>query len=219
MRAYREFIPAAAARAERVLRVPDRAAGPAVPGGAARPAGLRHRVVLHRRPEDAAKAMAPMLAVGTPLMHGVGRDASPGDAGRVRRALPAGRAVVLAGRLRPRAVRRGDRRARQVGQRSCRPGSRPCTCTRSTARCTTCPTPTRRSATATCTWAEVIVGVDPDPANARELTRLDDRLLGGHPPALRRRRLRQLHDGRRPGAREGDLSRQLRPAGTDQGRT
>ena len=66
--------------------------------------------------EDAAKAMAPMLEVGTPLHARRRRGAAPGDAGRVRRALPEGRPVVLAGRLRARAVRRGDRRARQVGR-------------------------------------------------------------------------------------------------------
>ena len=35
-------------------------------------------------------------------------------------------------------------------------------------------------------WAQVIVGVDPDPANARALTRLDRGLLGGAAPATRR---------------------------------
>ena len=41
--------PAGAARAERVLRVRDRAAGGAVPGGAPRPQGERRRLVLRRR--------------------------------------------------------------------------------------------------------------------------------------------------------------------------
>ena len=67
------------------------------------------------------------------------------------------------------------------------------------------------------TFAEVIVGVDPDPANAAAITSLDEGLLGGDPPALGRRRLRQLHDGRGSGARARHLPGQLRPADPDQG--
>ena len=62
-------------------------------------------------------------------------------------------------------------------------------------------------------WAEVIVGVDPDPANNATITRLGARLLGRAPPLLGGRRLRELHDGRGRGPREGDLSRQLRAPG------
>ena len=54
-------------------------------------------------------------------------------------------------------------------------------------------------------WAEVIVGVDPDPANADAIRDWTRRLLGRDAPVLGRRRLRQLHDGRGPGAGEGDL--------------
>ena len=56
-------------------------------------------------------------------------------------------------------------------------------------------------------WAQVIIGVDPDPALRAGAARLDGRLLGGAAPVLGRRRLRQLHDGRGPGAGEGDLRR------------
>ena len=49
-------------------------------------------------------------------------------------------------------------------------------------------------------FAEVIFGVDPDPANADDDARLVRRLLGRHAPVLGRRRLRQLHDGGGPGA-------------------
>ena len=42
-------------------------------------------------------------------------------------------------------------------------------------------------------------------------TRLGRRLLGGAAPLFGRRRLRELHDGRGPGTGEGDLRQQLRP--------
>ena len=52
-------------------------------------------------------------------------------------------------------------------------------------------------------WAGVIVGVDPDPANAQADLAVDPRLLGRAAPDLGRRRLRQLHDGRGAGAGQG----------------
>ena len=48
--------------------------------------------------------------------------------------------------------------------------------------------------------------------------RLDDRLPRGATSVLGRRRVRQHDDGRRPGAGEGQLRRELRPARQDQGR-
>ena len=60
--------------------------------------------------QDAAAAMAPLMdAVPEPLMHGVGADAPPGAAERLRRPVPEGRAVVLARGLRQRDPRRGRR--------------------------------------------------------------------------------------------------------------
>ena len=47
--AYREFLPERPARAQRLLRLPHRAAGAAVPGGAPPAQGLRRRLVLRRR--------------------------------------------------------------------------------------------------------------------------------------------------------------------------
>ena len=47
--------------------------------------------------------------------------------------------------------------------------------------------------------------------------RLGAQLLGGHPPLFGGRRLRELHDGRRRGSREGDVSRQLRAPGAREG--
>ena len=54
-------------------------------------------------------------------------------------------------------------------------------------------------------WAQVIVGVDPDPANAALIRDWTVSLLGSAPPLLDGRRLRQLHDGRGPGPGSSDL--------------
>ena len=48
MRWYREFILHAPGRPQRLLCLPDRAAGAAVPGASAQPENVRHRLVLHR---------------------------------------------------------------------------------------------------------------------------------------------------------------------------
>ena len=66
-------------------------------------------------------------------------------------------------------------------------------------------------------WAGVIVGVDPDPANAGRHLAVGQGLLAGTAPDLGRRRVHQLHDERGPGPGEGLLPRQLRPAHPDQG--
>ena len=52
-------------------------------------------------------------------------------------------------------------------------------------------------------WAGIIVGVDPDPANAERITQWATGLLAGVAPDLGRRRLRQLPHGRGPGADQG----------------
>jgi hypothetical protein len=57
------------------------------------------------------------------------------------------------------------------------------------------------------TWSMVIAGVDPDPGQAPEMGK---QLLGGGSPVRSRRRLPELHDGRRRrGTPQGDLRRQL----------
>ena len=66
-------------------------------------------------------------------------------------------------------------------------------------------------------WAEVIVGVDPDPANKEKITDVGQGLLGRAPSVLGARRLRELHDGHRGrGPREGELRQELRAARQDQ---
>ena len=67
------------------------------------------------------------------------------------------------------------------------------------------------------TLGPVFAGVDPDPANGDAISALERRLLRGAAPVLGRRRLREHDDGRGPGAGAGQLPRQLRPAGADQG--
>ena len=70
---------------------------------------------------DAAAAMAPLLdSLPEPLLHGVGADAARRAAGRVRRALPARRAVVLARGLRQRGPRRGRARCTRASAPRCR---------------------------------------------------------------------------------------------------
>ena len=53
--------PDAPARAQRLLRLPSRAAGAALPRGDPPAQGLRRRLVLRRLDEEAAEAMAPLL--------------------------------------------------------------------------------------------------------------------------------------------------------------
>jgi hypothetical protein len=65
-------------------------------------------------------------------------------------------------------------------------------------------------------WGQVIVGVDPDPANAKAIT---DWTIAYHEalhPVRGRRRVCEHDDGRRTGACEGELRRELRPACEDQ---
>ena len=112
--------------------------------------------------DDAAEAMAPLLdALPEPLLHGVQPMPHPALQSAFDGALPEGRAVVLAGRLRQRDPRRGRRRPRPLRRRSCRPGSRPCTCTRSTEPPTTSAPPTPPGPTATRTGARSSPGSTP----------------------------------------------------------
>ena len=61
-------------------------------------------------------------------------------------------------------------------------------------------------------WAGIIVGVDPDPANAGRHLPVGQGLLAGAASDLGRRRVHQLHDERGPGPDQSLLPRQLRPA-------
>ena len=66
-------------------------------------------------------------------------------------------------------------------------------------------------------WAQVIIGVDPDPANATARQGLDGRVLGGGTSVRDGWRIRELHDGRGSAAGRSDLRRELSSARGDQG--
>ena len=121
--------------------------------------------------EDAAKAMAPLLdnAPGAAHARGRSRCRIPALQSVFDGAVPARRPVVLARRLRQGDPRRGGRRRTRSTAPRCRPGSRPCTCIRSTARYTIVgPTDTAWSYR-DATWGAVFAGVDPDPANVDQI--------------------------------------------------
>ena len=62
-------------------------------------------------------------------------------------------------------------------------------------------------------WAEVIVGVDPDPGQRRHDHDVVQGILRRPPPVFGRRRLHQLHDGRGSGPRASVVPGELRSAG------
>ena len=84
--------------------------------------------------KKAEKVFKPIRAFKKPALDMVGPIPHPVHAEHVRRALPAGPAVVLEGGLRPRVERRGDRAAHRRMARACRRCCRRCICIRSTAR-------------------------------------------------------------------------------------
>ena len=87
----------------------------------------------------------------------------------------------------------------------------PCTCTRSTARRTVTvrtTLPGYRDAT----WGQVMVGVDPDPANKEKIVTWARDYFDALHPLSARRRLRQLHDGGRRRSHPHHLSRNKRRA-------
>ena len=167
---YREFLPAAPRELYGFF------AFATVPPGDPFPAEIHLRevcgIVWHHRgsPEDAARGdgAAARRAARAAAARRAAR-AAPRDAERVRRALPGGRPVVLAGRLRQGDPRRRRRPARALRRRAAddqvdhaplpdrRRGPRP-----------------RRPADTAwsyrdATWATVYAGVDPDPANAERI--------------------------------------------------
>ncbi len=100
-----------------------------------------------------------------------GADAAPGDprarsTGSTRRATSGTGAPTSSTRSRTRP----SRSTRASGPR-CRPGSRPCTCTRSTGRRTTSGPPTPPGPIASANYGSVFAGVDPDPANVDAIRR------------------------------------------------
>ena len=174
MRFFREFIAGRAARGQRLLRAHDRAAGVDL-----FPPELHLRKVcgvmwcVVGSEEEATRYLAPVHDVGTPLLHGVGAGAPRRAAEPLRRALPAGPAVLLARGLRQRDHRRRDRAAPRVGaeaahdalddapvpdrrrraRRRARPTPRSATATRTSPRSSSASTPTRPTRTRSATGA------------------------------------------------------------------
>ena len=103
------------ARAQRLLRLPHRPAGSAVPRARPPARGVRRHLVpprqrgAGRQGHGAAARLAARAAAARPALRPLPRAPE-----RVRRALPQGRAVVLARRLRQRDPRRGRRAAPPV---------------------------------------------------------------------------------------------------------
>ena len=161
--------------------------------------------------EEAEKAMEPFLSLAEPLMHGVGTDADRGAEQRVRRALRARRPVVRARGLRARDPRRGDRAQPRVEREDADVQVR-------LARLSDRRRGARRRAGGhgvLLPRRDLVAGVHRRrrrPGAGSGAQGVDDRVLGGAPPVLGGRRVRQLHDGRGPGPGEGDLRPELRPA-------
>ena len=119
--AYREFLPAAPRELNGFFAFHTVPPGAAVPRGAPPAQGLRRRLVLRRRGggrrrgDGAAARRAARAAAARRRA-----DAARGAPGRLRRALPAGRPVVLARRLRQGDPGRGGRDPRPLRRRRCR---------------------------------------------------------------------------------------------------
>ena len=206
---YREFMPGAARRADRLLRVPLRSAGAAVPGGAAPAEGVRRHLVLRRRrrrtptPRSHRRARwARRLLDGVHASCRCRRGTAPSTA-----LYPRGRPVVLARRLLRRDPGRGDR--------DCTSSSRKKLPTwKSTMHLYPSDGAAARVAPDATPWAYrdakwtgVFAGVDPDPANADAIKAWTiDYYEALHPYSMGGSYV-ELHDGRGSGARAGDVRR------------
>ncbi len=166
MRFYREFLPAAPRAVNgffALMTVPP--VGP-LPRGAPSAQGLRGDVV-RRRLRGGGNAAA---RAGARSRHAATARCRTGAAPALQSLFDGlytqGPAVLLARGLRQRALRRARSSSTSNGARSCPRCTRRCTSTRSTAPPTTSGPPTRAFSYRDAQWAEVIFGVDPDPANA-----------------------------------------------------
>ena len=155
----------AARRAQRLLRVPQRAAGTAVPGGAAPAQGVRRALVLlGQRTESRVPARGARVRQAAAR-----RRRADAAARRCSRRSTASTRRATSGTGAPTSSRRSPtRRSRSTPSTAprCRPGSRRCTCTRSTGPRPAWAPDETPWAYRDAKWAQVIVGVDPDPANA-----------------------------------------------------
>ena len=173
----------------RLLRVPDGAAGAAVPGGTPRPEDVRRSSGAAPAPPDEADegVRAGPRAVGAPAFDGVRPDAVPGAAEHVRRASTR-RACSGTGRRDFVNELTDEAIALHVEHASRLP----------TMLSHDAPVPDQRRRPAAshadetalsyrdATWSQVIVGVDPDPAERATDRDVGDGLLGGAAPVFSR---------------------------------
>ena len=212
--AYRDFLPSAPRELNGFFAFHTVPPGAAVPRGAAPAQGLRRRLVLRGRDEEAAaKAMAPLLdALPEPLMHGVQPMPHPALQGAFDGLYPPGDQWYWRADFVNEIPDEAVADPRPVRRRAADHASRRCTCTRSTAPPTTsAPTDTAWSYR-DAHWGAVVRRRRSRPGQRRRDPTLEHRLLGGAAPVLGRRRLREHDDGRGPGAGPRQLPRQLRPA-------
>ena len=174
MRWYRELLPSLPEELSGLDRAADHPPGSAVPRGAVGPQVLRRRLVLHRtarpgRPGARAGQDVRFAAAGGPAGHAVQRAAE-----RLRWPVPGRAAVVLAGGLLQRDLRRRDRRAPPSTASSCRPVTPPCTCIPSTVPPAACPRARRPSPTGTAAGqgsSSASTRIRPTPASSRRWAR------------------------------------------------
>ena len=211
--AYREFLPAAPRELTGFFAFHFVPPGAAVPGGAARRAtSAAWSGTTSATRSELAKLLAPILAVGTPLMHGVHAMPFATLNGAFDGLYPPGDQWYWRADFVKEISDEAVELPRRVGREAADAASRRCTCTRSTAPLTTSVPHDTPWGYRDARWGSVMVGVDPDPAQKDVITQWSIGLLGGAAPALGRRRLREHDDGRGPGPREGELPRQLRAA-------
>ena len=146
---------------------------------------------------DRSRACATTRAFGGPLPRWRRADPAAGLQSAFDGVYPAGTISGIGAPTSSRNSRRGDRYARRARRDSCRPGSRRCTCIRSTAAPAACRRRRHAWAYRDAKWAQVIVGVEPGPGQRRrDITRLARGVLGGPPSLLDGRRVHEHDDGR-----------------------
>ena len=217
MQWYRELLPSLPEELSGWIGLHHDPACPAVPRGALGPQGVRRSCgATPATPHGRSAVTAPVREFGAAA---AGRDARRCRSTCCSRRSTGSTRPGCSGTGAPTSAARSPTRRSPCTRstaRCCRPGTRPCTCTRSTVRRPGVPGDATAYAWREGGWAAVIVGVDPDPANAEAISRwardyfdeLHPTSAGGH--------VRQLPDGRGPGAGPGSLRRQLRTAGRGQ---
>ena len=187
---------------ERLVRLRDRAAGSDVPGGAPHEEGGGRHLVLHGRPGEGRRGLQadpPVRAAA----HGLLRpDPVPGAAEPLRRPLPAGLQWYWKADFFQELTDKAIDLHLKYAERLPSPHS-----TMHLYPINGAAARVKKGDTAfsfrDANFAEVIVGVDPDPAQQPAPHPVGQGLLAGAAPVLAGRRLHQHDDGRGRGQREG----------------